>query len=42
MRLAESLFAFIAFYFLFLGLRFMVGAIHDPTVFLGDLSLPLD
>jgi accessory gene regulator protein AgrB len=37
----ETILAFVAFYFLLLGLRFMVGPITDTAVLLGDLFASL-
>jgi divalent metal cation (Fe/Co/Zn/Cd) transporter len=40
-HLKEAVLAFVAFYFLLLGLRFMAGSISDSLVLLGDLFASL-
>jgi hypothetical protein len=37
----EAVFAFVALYFVLLGLRSMFGGVHDPEVLLGDLFASL-
>jgi hypothetical protein len=40
-HLREAILAFIAFYFLLLGLRFMIGSMNDDLVLFGDLFASL-
>ena len=40
-HLKEILLAFVAFYFLLLGLRMIAGFIHDPEILLGDFFASL-